>query len=129
MFKKGIKSIKKGIPPSFMLYGPSGIGKTEIARRLARLTDSPFFKVEASKFTEVGYVGRDVESMIRDILEVTVTLLKSREQESVKEKAWKIAEERMLERKRRQKGWNASSLRPLGEFSTRPTTGGEVYVP
>lgn len=84
-------------PKNIILIGPTGVGKTEIARRLSRLTDSPFIKVEASKFTEVGYVGRDVESMIRDMLEVTVNLLKSREQEEVQEKAQKIAEERLLD--------------------------------
>ena len=84
-------------PKNIILIGPTGVGKTEIARRLSRLTDSPFIKVEASKFTEVGYVGRDVESMVRDLLEVTVNMLKSREQEAVKEKAMQIAEERMLD--------------------------------
>jgi ATP-dependent HslUV protease ATP-binding subunit HslU len=79
------------------LIGPTGVGKTEIARRLSRLTDSPFSKVEASKFTEVGYVGRDVESMVRDLLELTITTLRSREQETVKDKARQIAEERMLD--------------------------------
>jgi ATP-dependent HslUV protease ATP-binding subunit HslU len=79
------------------LIGPTGVGKTEIARRLSRLTDSPFSKVEASKFTEVGYVGRDVESMVRDLLELTINTLRSREQEAVKDKARQIAEERMLD--------------------------------
>ena len=85
------------IPKNIILIGPTGVGKTEIARRLSILTDSPFIKVEASKFTEVGYVGRDVESMIRDLLELTVNRLKSREKEAVKEKAWQIAEEKMLD--------------------------------
>jgi len=84
-------------PKNIILIGPTGVGKTEIARRLSNLTDSPFNKVEASKFTEVGYVGRDVESMVRDLLELTVNMLKSREQEAVKEKARQIAEERMLD--------------------------------
>jgi len=84
-------------PKNIILIGPTGVGKTEIARRLSRLTDSPFSKVEASKFTEVGYVGRDVESMVRDLLELTITTLRSREQETVKDKAWQIAEERMLD--------------------------------
>ena len=84
-------------PKNIILIGPTGVGKTEIARRLSRLTDSPFSKVEASKFTEVGYVGRDVESMVRDLVELTVNILKSREQEAVKEKAWQIAEERLLD--------------------------------
>lgn len=84
-------------PKNIILIGPTGVGKTEIARRLANLTDSPFYKVEASKFTEVGYVGRDVESMIRDLVELTVTHLKARQQEAVREKAVRIAEERILD--------------------------------
>jgi ATP-dependent HslUV protease ATP-binding subunit HslU len=84
-------------PKNIILIGPTGVGKTEIARRLANLTDSPFYKVEASKFTEVGYVGRDVESMIRDIVELTVNHLKARQQDEVQEKAAKIAEERVLD--------------------------------
>ncbi len=84
-------------PKNIILIGPTGVGKTEIARRLSNLTDSPFSKVEASKFTEVGYVGRDVESMVRDLLELTVNMIKSKEQEAVKEKGREIAEERMLD--------------------------------
>lgn len=84
-------------PKNIILIGPTGVGKTEIARRLSLLTDSPFSKVEASKFTEVGYVGRDVESMIRDLLERTVSILRSREQEAVQPKAMQVAEERMLD--------------------------------
>ncbi|MDP2647120.1 MAG: ATP-dependent protease ATPase subunit HslU [Desulfobacterales bacterium] len=84
-------------PKNIILIGPTGVGKTEIARRLARLTDSPFNKVEASKFTEVGYVGRDVESMIRDLLELTVNMVKSREHEAVRERSSEAAEERMLD--------------------------------
>ncbi len=84
-------------PKNIILIGPTGVGKTEIARRLANLTDSPFYKVEASKFTEVGYVGRDVESMIRDLVELTVTHLKARQQEEVREKSIRMAEERILD--------------------------------
>jgi ATP-dependent HslUV protease ATP-binding subunit HslU len=84
-------------PKNIILIGPTGVGKTEISRRLSKLTDSPFAKVEASKFTEVGYVGRDVESMVRDLLELTVNDLKAREQEAVQDKARRIAEERMLD--------------------------------
>jgi ATP-dependent HslUV protease ATP-binding subunit HslU len=84
-------------PKNIILIGPTGVGKTEISRRLSRFTDSPFTKVEASKFTEVGYVGRDVESMVRDLVEVTVTKGKSEESERVQEKARQNAEERMLD--------------------------------
>ncbi len=84
-------------PKNIIMIGPTGVGKTEISRRLANLTDSPFFKVEASKFTEVGYVGRDVESMVRDIVELTVNKMKEKEQEVVMEKAAFIAEERVLD--------------------------------
>jgi ATP-dependent HslUV protease ATP-binding subunit HslU len=84
-------------PKNIILIGPTGVGKTEISRRLSKLTDSPFNKVEASKFTEVGYVGRDVESMVRDLVELTVGMLKSREQEAVKDKAVTVAEERILD--------------------------------
>ncbi|MDI6688670.1 MAG: ATP-dependent protease ATPase subunit HslU [Desulfobacterales bacterium] len=84
-------------PKNIILIGPTGVGKTEIARRLSKLTDSPFTKVEASKFTEVGYMGRDVESMVRDLLELTVNMVKAEAQEAVEEKALQIAEERMLD--------------------------------
>jgi ATP-dependent HslUV protease ATP-binding subunit HslU len=84
-------------PKNIILIGPTGVGKTEIARRLSMLTESPFHKVEASKFTEVGYVGRDVESMVRELLEMTITLDKARAHEDVKEKARQMAEERMLD--------------------------------
>ena len=84
-------------PKNIILIGPTGVGKTEIARRLSKLTDSPFNKVEASKFTEVGYVGRDVESMIRDLVELTVSSVKTSEQEAVQDKAREIAEEKVLD--------------------------------
>ncbi|PID73659.1 MAG: HslU--HslV peptidase ATPase subunit [Desulfobacterales bacterium] len=84
-------------PKNIVLIGPTGVGKTEIARRLSKMTDSPFIKVEASKFTEVGYVGRDVESMVRDLVELTVNMMKIREQEAVAEKARFAAEERILD--------------------------------
>lgn len=84
-------------PKNIIMIGPTGVGKTEIARRLAKLDNSPFIKVEASKFTEVGYVGRDVESMVRDLVELAVSMVKSEEQENVKPKAAEIAEERILD--------------------------------
>lgn len=84
-------------PKNIIMIGPTGVGKTEIARRLAKLDNSPFLKVEASKFTEVGYVGRDVESMVRDLVELSVNMAKSEEQENVCAKAAEIAEERMLD--------------------------------
>ncbi len=84
-------------PKNIIMMGPTGVGKTEIARRLARLASSPFLKVEATKFTELGYVGRDVESMVRDITELAVNMAKKQEQEEVKSKAMALAEERMLD--------------------------------
>ncbi|MBP7528611.1 MAG: ATP-dependent protease ATPase subunit HslU [Syntrophorhabdaceae bacterium] len=84
-------------PKNIIMIGPTGVGKTEIARRLAKLANVPFLKIEATKFTEVGYVGRDVESMIRDLTELSVNMLKKEEQERVKEKAAIMAEERILD--------------------------------
>lgn len=84
-------------PKNIIMIGPTGVGKTEIARRLAKLDNSPFLKIEASKFTEVGYVGRDVESMIRDLVEQAINMAKLDEQENVKAKAAEVAEERLLD--------------------------------
>jgi len=84
-------------PKNIIMIGPTGVGKTEIARRLAKLANAPFLKIEATKFTEVGYVGRDVESMIRDLTELSVNMLKKEEHERVKEKATVMAEERILD--------------------------------
>ncbi len=84
-------------PNNIILIGPTGVGKTEIARRLARIAGAPFLKVEASRFTEVGYVGRDVESMIRDLVELSVSMVKQEKTQSVKTKAWEYAEERILD--------------------------------
>ena len=84
-------------PKNIIMIGPTGVGKTEIARRLSRLAQSPFIKVEASKFTEVGYVGRDVESMVRDLTEISVNMIKAEESEKVMVKARENAEERILD--------------------------------
>ena len=84
-------------PKNIIMIGPTGVGKTEIARRLAKLANAPFLKIEATKFTEVGYVGRDVESMIRDLMELAVSMVRKEEQELVMEKAAEIAEERILD--------------------------------
>jgi ATP-dependent HslUV protease ATP-binding subunit HslU len=110
------------VPKNILMIGPTGVGKTEIARRLAKLIRAPFVKVEASKFTEVGYVGRDVESMVRDLAEVAVNLVRAEMEETVKVKAEEAAEERLLD-----------LLLPSGEtrmgFEDRPDgtgTGGEA---
>jgi ATP-dependent HslUV protease ATP-binding subunit HslU len=85
------------MPKNIIMIGPTGVGKTEIARRLAKLTNSPFMKVEASKFTEVGYVGRDVESMIRDLVEISVDMVREEKLEEVEDRAELNAEERLLD--------------------------------
>jgi ATP-dependent HslUV protease ATP-binding subunit HslU len=84
-------------PRNMLMIGPTGVGKTEIARRLAQLSGSPFLKVEASKFTEVGYVGRDVESMVRDLVEAAMDMVRREKQAEVREKAERAAEERLLD--------------------------------
>lgn len=84
-------------PKNILMIGPTGVGKTEISRRLAKLTSSPFLKIEASKFTEVGYVGRDVESMIRDLVRIAVEMIKTEKMEEVREKAERNVEEKLLD--------------------------------
>jgi ATP-dependent HslUV protease ATP-binding subunit HslU len=84
-------------PKNIIMIGPTGVGKTEIARRLARLAQAPFLKVEASKYTEVGYVGRDVESMVRDVTDLAVNMLKAEESKKVEKRAEEMAEERLLD--------------------------------
>jgi ATP-dependent HslUV protease ATP-binding subunit HslU len=85
------------MPKNIIMIGPTGVGKTEIARRLAKLVQAPFLKIEASKFTEVGYVGRDVDSIIRDLTEIGINMVKSELEEQVREKAAALAEERLLD--------------------------------
>src|SRR6202030_337072 len=85
------------MPKNILMIGPTGVGKTELARRLAKLANSPFMKVEASKFTEVGYVGRDVESMIRDLVEIAIDMVRGEKLEDVADKAEMNAEERVLD--------------------------------
>ncbi len=85
------------IPKNIMMIGPTGVGKTEIARRLANLTGAPFIKVEATKYTEVGYVGRDVESMVRDLVEIAIRMVQTEQGETVRAKATEAAEERLLD--------------------------------
>ena len=92
------EEIRKEIAPkNIMMIGPTGVGKTEITRRLARLTGAPFVKVEATKYTEVGYYGRDVESMIRDLVEAGINLVQTAKREEVLELAKEKVEERLLE--------------------------------
>ena len=99
------------MPKNIIMIGPTGVGKTEIARRLARLARAPFLKVEASKFTEVGYVGRDVESMVRDLLDLGINLVKAEAEAKVEKRAREAAEDRLLE----QLEARASARRPLDQ--------------
>src|SRR5580692_2360575 len=85
------------MPKNILMIGSTGVGKTEIARRLAKLTNSPFLKVEASKFTEVGYVGRDVESIVRDLVEVAIDMVREEKLEEIEDRAELAAEDRLLE--------------------------------
>lgn len=107
-------------PKNIMLIGPTGVGKTEIARRLAKLANAPFVKVEASKFTEVGYVGRDVDSMVRDLAETAVSLLREEERERVRPRAREHAEDRLLD-----------ALLPSSSSPPRPvrTASGAIPLP
>ena len=110
-------------PKNILMIGPTGVGKTEIARRLAKLTNSPFIKVEATKYTEVGYVGRDVESMVRDLMAAGVQMVKQEMQETVTVEAEKRTEELLLDlllhdgKKPKEKKSSAPVVRPMGTFS------------
>ena len=84
------------LPKNILMIGPTGVGKTEISRRLSKLAEAPFIKVEATRFTEVGYVGRDVEQIIRDLLEIAIAIEKERMKKEVHAKAQQFAEERVL---------------------------------
>jgi len=95
--KLSIEMAEEVMPKNIIMIGPTGVGKTEIARRLSKLSNSPFLKVEASKFTEVGYVGRDVESMIRDLIEIAMDMVREEKLEDISEKAEQNTEERMLD--------------------------------
>ena len=108
-------------PKNIVMIGPTGVGKTEISRRLAKLADAPFIKVEASKFTEVGYVGRDVESIIRDLTELSVNMVKSTYLEKVQRKADEMAEERVLDLLLPQPLGMQESLEPTQEEENTPS--------
>jgi ATP-dependent HslUV protease ATP-binding subunit HslU len=119
-------------PKNIIMIGPTGVGKTEIARRLAKLAQAPFLKIEASKFTEVGYVGRDVESMIRDLMDQSVNMVKGEETEKVQLKAREIAEERLLDillpPVRRQKREETADLDEAGKEEPGQFEAGPLHV-
>ena len=104
------------LPKNIIMIGPTGVGKTEIARRLAKLVDAPFIKIEATKFTEIGYVGRDVESIIRDLVETSIRLVKSEKVKEVEEQAAKAAELRILD-----------MIQPLPRSSKMGTAIGNIF--
>ena len=85
------------LPKNILMVGPTGVGKTEISRRLSKLSEAPFIKVEATKFTEVGYVGKDVEQIIRDLIEISIALVKEKKRKEVEAKSQLSSEERVLE--------------------------------
>jgi len=110
------------VPKNILMIGPTGVGKTEIARRLAKLVGAPFVKVEATKFTEVGYVGRDVESMVRDLVETSVRIVKEEKMENVKERAETLANERIVELMVPKKKKQTNMKNPLEMFFNQQQT-------
>jgi ATP-dependent HslUV protease ATP-binding subunit HslU len=116
------------IPKNIIMIGPTGVGKTEIARRLAKLANSPFLKVEASKFTEVGYVGRDVESMVRDLVEIAIDNVREEKLEDVADKAELNAEERLLDILLPPSGPAPSSSSSTGSSASSPLASGGVVI-
>lgn len=115
------------VPKNIIMIGPTGVGKTEIARRLARMAQAPFIKVEASKFTEVGYVGRDVESIIRDLTELAINMVKAHRMEAVQQKAEQQAEERLLDLLLPPLATRPGMDVSTGESSLPPPTGQDSY--
>lgn len=113
------------IPKNIILIGPTGVGKTEIARRLARLVNAPFVKVEATKFTEVGYVGRDVETMVRDLVETAIRIVKTEKMAAVEEKARQMVEERLVDILMPLPKKEKSYSNPLGALFQATFSGGE----
>ncbi len=109
-------------PKNIIMIGPTGVGKTEISRRLAKLADAPFIKVEASKFTEVGYVGRDVEAIIRDLTEQSVNMIKNSSLERVQHKAEELAEERLLDLLLPSRQPRATGFKDDGEEAPPPSS-------
>jgi ATP-dependent HslUV protease ATP-binding subunit HslU len=118
-------------PKNIIMIGPTGVGKTEVARRLAKLAQAPFLKVEASKYTEVGYVGRDVESMVRDLTELSVNMVKAEMMARVRERAEQLAEDRLLDLllpKRAQEPFSSGSLEEIAPDASRETTKDKLRV-